>query len=245
MKKRVLSFILAICLIIPCAFMFTGCDKETKEPKLIYVNTVNELRVAMEESEAGTIVKLGKNFDLNTRVVVSTKVTLDLNGSTVSALHDTVGDGIFMVVGGGELTIVGEGIVNSATQYNNYSRAIYAKDGGKVIINSGSFINVGAKEYESEDVANTNALVYAGDGGQIIIEGGSFIGNVYNETHGAKFTLNAEEETDASIVVKGGSFKCYNPSINESSSQIFVAEGYVVEISGEGENTWYNVVVEK
>ena len=45
MKKKILSFILAICLIIPCAFMMTACGKKPLDlaGKTIMINKVTDL----------------------------------------------------------------------------------------------------------------------------------------------------------------------------------------------------------
>lgn len=47
MKNKILSFVLALCLIIPCAVMFTGCkDKETKATIDAWDGTVAEVSAA-------------------------------------------------------------------------------------------------------------------------------------------------------------------------------------------------------
>lgn len=177
-------------------------------------------------------VKLLKDVDLKTALVVSSKVTVDLGlWNTLTAKEDTEGNGIFMVKAGGDLTINGEGTIDSACQTNDYSMAIWAKETGKVTINGGTFTNRGAKDKEDNGKANNNELIYARDAAQVVINGGEFIGNIDNETYGARYTLNLRDQnTDtASIIVKGGTFEGYDPanSKSENPTANLVADGFV------------------
>ena len=249
MKRKILSFVLALCLIIPCALVFTACGNKEKEPAgtTIYVDTATELINAVAEAEADDVIKLNANIDLETKITIESKVTINLNNKTLTAVNDTAGDGIFMVIANGELTIEGDGTVNSATQANDYSMAIWAKDGGKVIINGGTFTNEGAKDFEDNGTTpNNNELIYASANGEIIINGGVFIGNTENETWGTRYTLNKKDSSNGSIIVKGGTFKEYDPSGSLSENPIanFLADGYVCQ-EGEVEGvTWYIVIAE-
>jgi len=197
-------------------------------------NVTHEAELRALIAKGGTIT-LGGDIDLKTAVVVSKVVTLNLNGKTLTAKTDTVGDGIFTVITGGDLTINGEGTIDSACLTNDYSMAIWAKETGKVTINGGTYTNLGAKDTEDDGDANNNELIYARHNAQIVINGGTFIGNTANKEHKAKYTLNlkdAENET-ASIIVKGGTFTGYNPasSASENPRMNFLADGYKVVVS--------------
>ncbi|MBQ7094597.1 MAG: S-layer homology domain-containing protein, partial [Clostridia bacterium] len=104
----------------------------------------------------------------------------------------------------------------------DYTMAIWA-DGGKVTINGGTYTNVGSGEDTQYD------LIYAKNGGYIEINGGEFI----SET--PFWTLNKHDKTNGDIVVKGGKFYGYNPSVSntENPTANFVAEGYEVKQDGE------------
>ena len=134
---------------------------------------------------------------------------------------DTHGDGVFYARDNSLLTLDGTGTVNSVGN-NNYSMAVWA-DGGDVIINGGTYTNVGAGADTHYD------LIYAKNGGYIEINGGEFI----SET--PFWTLNKHDKTNGDIVVKGGKFYGYNPSVSntENPTANFVAEGYEVKAEGE------------
>ena len=119
--------------------------------------------------------------------------------------------------------------------------AIWATEGGEVIINGGTFTNVGAKD-KDESGANNNELIYVSKGGKVTINAGTFIGNTSNETYGARFTLNSKDENTSTpareggdIIVCGGTFHSYNPSASVSENPIanFIAEGFTV-VENEG-----------
>ena len=61
MKNKILSFVLALCLIIPCAFVFAACDKEKEptKPEPVFVST-NAAKLAGVEFANSADVKLTK-----------------------------------------------------------------------------------------------------------------------------------------------------------------------------------------
>ena len=70
------------------------------------------LEKAIAAANAGETVKLVKDIDLATAIVVDKVATIDLNGMELTVSEDTEGNGVFMVVENGVLTINGEGTVN-------------------------------------------------------------------------------------------------------------------------------------
>ena len=58
MKKKLLSFMLAICLMMPCAFMLSACDKETtpdnppEAPAVVYTVTESEWEINFNITKA-------------------------------------------------------------------------------------------------------------------------------------------------------------------------------------------------
>ena len=80
-------------------------------------------------------------------------------------------------------------------------------------------------------------MIYARDRGQIIINGGTF------KAANPERTLNVydADRGKAKIIVKGGSFYKYDPSNPTlGDKEVFVADGYHVEKSGD----WYKVVAD-
>ena len=179
------------------------------------------LDAAINAAKAGDTIKLLTNVGTDAALVINKELTVDLNGKTIAATeNDKVGDGVFCVVAGGDLTIndsVGTGVINGVGD-NDYNIAIWA-NGGKVIINGGNFTNVGAA-----DKTDPNAhfdLIYAKNGGEVIINGGSF------ECETPEFTLNSHDTYKGNITVNGGTFVGFDPRNNavETAGTTFMAAG--------------------
>ena len=179
------------------------------------------LDAAIKAAKAGDTIKLLSDVGTDAALVINKELTVDLNGKTIAATeNDKVGDGVFCVVAGGELTIndsLGTGVINGVGG-NNYNIAI-GVNGGKVIINGGNFTNVGAT-----DKTDPNAhfdLIYAENGGEVIINGGNF------ECETPEFTLNSDDTSKGGITVNGGSFVGFDPRNNapETAGTSFMATG--------------------
>lgn len=193
----------------------------------------------------GESVKIGSDIELTKGFVINKEVTLNLNGKTLYASENQKDIALMYVATDGKLTITGNGTINAASQGNDYSMAIWAYSGGEVIIENGTFTNLGGKSTEDDGDPNNNELIYTTDGGKVTINGGRFIGNSENEKHGTKYTLNLLDNSKSEITVKGGTFVDYNPADAHSEPTqplSFVAEGYkVVENKDTNE---YTVVAE-
>ncbi len=190
----------------------------------VYFATLEE--AIAEAVRTGNAVVLADNIDLAEAVKVSVAVKINLNGKELTVKNDTAGDGVFHVIAGGVLTIEGEGIINGVGN-NNYNIAIWA-DGGRVIIKSGTFTNVGAGDDDHYD------LIYASNGGIVEIYGGTF------KAQTPKWTLNLKDNTDSSIVVYGGTFYNYDPS--ESYSENPVADFTNGKCVIKGSDDYYSIV---
>ena len=179
------------------------------------------LEAAIAAAGADDTVTILKNVGTDAAIQVAKKVTIDLNGKTIAATeNDKVGDGVFCVVAGGDLTIndsVGTGVINGVGD-NDYNIAVWA-NGGKVTINGGNFTNVGAT-----DNTDPNAhfdLIYVKNGGEVVINGGTF------ECETPAFTLNSHDTYKGVITVNGGTFVGFDPRNNaaETSGTTFMAAG--------------------
>lgn len=174
---------------------------------------------ALSQAANGDVVTLTENVDLgNENLVVNAEnVTIDLGGQTVVAN----GSNGAINVQGGVTTLSGNGNVNATLGSDNYSMAVWAKD-GTVVINDGFYSNATDGSERGTD------LVYASGTGTVIINGGTF------EAAKPEWTLNCKDVDykagTANIIVKGGSFKNFNPAdcIAEGVGTNFVAEGYTV-----------------
>ena len=241
MKKssKIFAGVFVATLVLGASATMFACSDDNS----IYVNSHDEFVTAIEETQAGEKIVLKSNIDIVSALTINKEIIIELNGKTLSADEEIDGITMFKVVAGGKLTINGNGVVDAATQANDYSMAVWAKDGGEVIINGGTFTNVGGKAFEDNGTTpNNNELIYANAGGKITINGGTFIGNYENETWGTRYTLNMKDENPSTdvieggtIIVKGGKFYQYDPaaSLSENPQANFVADGYESNIDGD------------
>jgi hypothetical protein len=199
--------------------------EEPEAPVLVTVDGVaySSLEEAIGDVADGATIMLADNVDLETAAVIDKEITINLDGHDLTVKEDTVGDGVFHVVEGGTLILDGNGTVDGVGK-SPYTMAIWA-DGGDVIINGGTYTNVGSGDEEQYD------LIYAKNGSVITINGGLFM----SET--PKWTLNRKNGDSAQIIVKGGTFVEFNPAVVDTEPEeglvSFVAEGYtVVEENG-------------
>jgi hypothetical protein len=205
-----------------------GKPVQAKIGDTFYATLENALAAA-QNSETVTLLA---DVATDAAIVVTKKVTIDLNGQTVRTTDkDTVGDGVFYVVAGGDLTIndsAGTGVVNGVGG-NDYNMAIWA-NGGKVTVNGGTFTNEGATD--SKNTPHFD-LIYAKNGGEVVINGGYFKCETPN------FTLNCHDASynanNASIIVKGGTFYQFNPENNaaEGANTNFCDNGYIAVADGD------------
>lgn len=152
------------------------------------------------------------------------EMTIDLDKAPIYADGDW---GAIQSTGGATVTVNGKGTVTAVESKDRYAMAVYAYN-GKVIINDGYF---------TQDISGTDSqydLIYADGTGVIEINGGTF------KSVTPKWTLNIKDNSQAKIIVKGGSFYKYDPSnsLSENPAANFVADGYTVVKNGD----WYTVV---
>ena len=203
------------------------------------VTDENELRYFMLN---GGSIKLGADIEVGSMLNVKKDLVLDLNGKTIKAA-DTLKENTLIVAWNDvKLTIKGNGTINSATQANLSSIAVWSYS-ADVTIENGTFTNLGAKSLGEDGETANNEVIYVSGTGKVTINGGTFIGNSENKANGVKFTLNSQD-TDykngkTKIIVKGGTFTGFNPADNaaEGEGTNFVAEGYGVAYN-EATNTY-------
>ena len=221
------------------------------EAEMVYLGEVSqeegtfentEVAIRTEEDLVAAIagnakcVTLANDIELSEGIVITREVILDLGGYTLSASTAQASISLIEVGLNGILTVQGAGVINSASQGNNYSMALWARNGGEIIIVDGTFTNLGAKDKEG-NTPNNNELIYASGGGKITIYDGTFIGNSQNEKWGTRYTLNLHDGTrnNSQMLVMGGVYTDFNPANNlaEGENTNFLASGYkVVESNG-------------
>ena len=211
----------------------TWVDLPTRTEKVTEPD-INAMPVSTEEElinnlTSGASIVLTENIDLTNAIVVTTDVTIDINGKKITGglfaesngemLEGTTDSYVFWVKDGGNLIIndsvgTGEVIAQDAV----YSMAVWM-NGGTVTINGGNYYNGG----DSCD------LIYASNNGTVTINGGYFkaSGPASGTVPGTKnpySALNIKDRDTAtcSIIVNGGSFYMFNPANNLSESQSWI-----------------------
>ena len=234
--KKIMYVILVAVLVVPFAFVLTACSGKTYK-----VATVAELTETLKTAKDGAKIVLKDNLDISSPIVIDKKITLDLNGKTISNTNDLWNDddGIDNwslisvratvdkqgnVVSKGELTIEGNG---SLLAKENDCYAVDVKDGAKCTIKDGTY------------VGNIHA-VYVFEG-SLVVKGGKYSVQQKYPTAGKEyeFVLNCYDQNrkdgKATIVVYGGEFEKFNPAncAAEGENTNFVAEGYKTEQTGD------------
>ena len=195
-----------------------------------------DLADLVNKVEAGSVINLTEDLVLTKGAVITKELTLNLGNYIISG-PEVEELAILEVNLGGKLTINAddEGGINSASQKNDCSIAVWARAGGEAIINGGFYTNVGALSVLNGKACNNEMIYTSGNGSKITINGGYFMGNVLNEKWGTRYTLNKHDTTDSTMVVNGGFFYNFNPeaSLSENPVANFVAEGKIVVSDGE------------
>ena len=182
---------------------------------------------AVNHADNGDVITLQEDINMgigdNDHLVVKAEnVTIDLGGKTITAN----GSNGAVKVEGGTTTLDGAGTVHGILGSDKYSMAVWAES-GHVVINDGIYQN------ETDDSDRGTDLIYASGTGCIEINGGVF------EAAKPEWTLNCKDADykagTAKIIVKGGSFKNFDPANNaaEGAGTSFVAEGYQSVLEGE------------
>lgn len=172
-------------------------------------DSVESLSAAFEE---GRDTILTGNIETTSPIILNKEVALDLNKKTIQAPAESAE--YYMLKADGEgavLTIDGEGIITAGQ--SQQAIPVTACNGGKVIINNGTFLAKGQMQ-----------CVYA-NGGKVEIYGGTY-GVVKGEQ--VKDLLNVQnmgQVTD--IQVYGGRFIGRDPALGDDAlGGTFVAPGY-------------------
>ena len=200
------------------------------------VTKVSTAEALQEAINAGGEVTLAADITLTSPIIVEKDVTVnlggyDLTGGVFAESNGTISEGttdsyVFWVKGG-TLTINGEGNVTASEA--KYSMAVWA-NGGKVIINGGTYKN----SYASD-------LIYAkGENTEVSIYGGTFIASNKNAdtedgTAEEYSALDLSDNSGAKITVYGGRFYKFDPANNKSENPAvsFVATGYSSVLEGD------------
>ena len=184
-----------------------------------------ELPNAFGQAANDTVILL-KDSTLTKTIVITENVTFDMDGYTLifdyDGLLDLYNDGVLTVEGNG--TMLMEEDTSSELGY-----LIRMGDNSRLVIQDGQYFT----------------------GLTCIQAGGNSVAEIYNGTFdafasysGNYWHLNLIDNSNAAIVVYGGTFKNYNPAESHTENPVanFVADGYIVTTEEDSEDTWYTVV---
>lgn len=199
-------------------------NEKAKDPEADLIAMLEAVAESAEAHRYSTI-KLAKDIRITDTIVVSGKVTLNLNGKTISPSTEIWNEednnkwSIISVQKNGDLTITGDGKIQAK---ENDTFAVDVQDGAHLVIENGEF------------VGNVHS-VYVLEGSAEIKGGRYSIQQTYDKepAKSYEFVLNLWDENrkngTAKIVVTGGIFEEFNPGDNaaEGEGNSFLAKGYV------------------
>lgn len=195
-------------------------NEKAADPEADLIAMLDAVAKSSEDHQYSTI-KLASDVKISDTIIVTSKVTLDLNKKTISPTKEIWNEdsnkwSIISVREDGNLTITGDGKL-SAKENDTY--AVDVQDEAKLVIESGEFIG------------NVHSVYVLG--GYAEIKGGTYsVQQVFSAKQPYEFVLNLLDEKDrdwsAEIVVTGGTFKGFDPGNNaaEGEGNSFLAEGY-------------------
>lgn len=244
--KKFFKILTCFILMIAVSVALVACgkkeDKDPESPKqpqivITEVSTKESLKTAL--SSTCDEIKLTSDITIDDTLVVTRKVTFNLNGKTINNTEDIWVDtetedkwSLISVGADGNLTITGNGKLQAK---ENDCYALDVVDGGKLTIESGEFIGNISAVYVFE--------------GEAEIKGGKYSIQQLSSQSDERFTLNLYDahrtNGTAKIKVSGGEFNKFNPANNlaEGENTNFVVEGYK-SVLVEGSTTDYKVIAE-
>lgn len=151
----------------------------------------------------GKVIKLGADVNMGgTTLIISTTVTLDLNGHKI--IHSGAGS-VIRIASGGKLTLKNSG---EEGQYDTITKTV---TGGAITGGKGT----------SGDPNNSNGTsgggVYVGQGGTFIMEGGAIVGNEANRGGGIYAAGGDKPGQDSTLIINGGSIS-YNTATGKNGA---------------------------
>ncbi len=250
MKKRLLSALLALCMVltmVPAAFAVEdtmndmGTDTITTADDNS-ITTADALKAAIDSASPEEIVTLGGDIEIGETLIIDDKtITLNLNSHTIKPsdnveiwknTEEKKQWSLISIRGSSNVTIIGGGTLQ-AKKDDSYAIDVFDED-SKCTIENGTF------------VGNVHAVYVLK--GSLVVNGGTFsVQQKYNDTFPYEYVLNCYDahykNGTASIIVNGGSFAGFNPRDcrAEGAGTNFCALGRKVTKSTDNDVTIYTV----
>ncbi|MDD6101700.1 MAG: InlB B-repeat-containing protein, partial [Clostridiales bacterium] len=224
MKKRILSIVLAIFLVLSCVpiTVFAANEDATELQNLL---------------NGGGTVTLTKDYTIDTALNVTNTVTLDLNGYTINM---TGSDSVIKLGSGGNLTLQDSNKTSTHTDSTLPAGGVIT--GGNAIFGGGVYVGSGSFTMSGGTIANCTADYGGGvevDGGNFTMTGSANIqgckaakkgGGVHTMSGGGSMTMTGGAITNCSATEGGGVFNAITftmsgGSIANCSSTVPYASG--------------------
>ena len=171
--------------------------------------TENKLQTLIDNAIENTIVKLTSDIVVAETTIVSKNITIDLNGYTIKNAEDIWNEdakswSLISVRNGGILTLLDSSEAGTGTLFakENDCYAVDVRNGGMLIVESGTYIGNISSVYVHSGIAYIN-------GGYYKVQQTSGI-NGYGETINC-YDANFKNGT-AQVVISGGSFYNFDPA---------------------------------
>ena len=208
-------------------------DKEATYPVIDLAGLKDAIKNGGNVAVDADVQVSGKDT-LSQRTIISKPTTLQLNKKITSpyAMGNNNVNFTALIVAADTTINAGE---NGGIDTKGGAYGINVISGANLVINGGTYYGGGTAVQVQK--------------GTVTINGGHFAVEAFSDPqYGYEFMLNcidsAYKDGTAKIIVKGGTFVNFNPANckAEGAGTNFVADGYKVETSTHGTDTWYTVV---
>ena len=206
------------------------------DPKVAQVdsNQYTSLKAALEAAQNGQTVMLLSDAAVNERIDIYGSITLDMKGHTITyEASSGTSSGIICLWDTAKLTITGNGHFTFEESYLNgpNSNIIDTYKDSELVIENGTF-HAGI------------TCVQAAGNSKVVINGGEFSVHTTWEGNNYYWHLNLVDDSNAQIIVSGGTFENYDPANSKTENPVanFCADGYMTTSVVKDGKTYYTVV---
>ncbi len=209
---------------------------ETVETRLRGIDTFDALQSAINGAIDGDTITLAANIDIDSSITINKKLTLDLNGCTLTS--NTANKAI-SIADGGDLTVVDNStdptgkILETKTDPEGISYAVYVEAGGTLTLESGAIEYSGTRGYAVGCKAGASMTINGGtvkggyggisNSGTLTITGGSVSGVSYGivASKNSTVTMSDGTVTGAYGIYNSGTFTMSGGTVTGTSYGIY------------------------
>ena len=233
MKKRLLSILLTLCILLSIVPVSALADDTALRSVAVQSIGPNEAEVELDlyekMSAQVSVIKLISDIELSGSLQVDYAVTINLNGHVLK-MGDIADGSVIKVNDGGHLTLI-DSAPDAEHKFTTNADGLWVLDetGGTKTVNGGVIYGGNAER---------GGGVYIEPGGQLTMNGGSIVGCYANsgggvkvdcdETKGSKFTMNSGAIIGCVAKGDGGGVETQANAGNELHGA-FIMNGGVIE----------------